>query len=108
MPKPPRRAFGNIAAIQEQWYEHGRPIFLENLVRDLNLGARQIRRRPAFSLFVILTLAMGILEAVLLRPLPYRDPGRLVMLFSGDPARVARRPRLSAQFQGLEGAQSQF
>jgi len=99
-----QRAFGNIAAVQEQWYEHGRPIFLDNVVRDLRLGARQIRRRPAFSLFVILTLAIGIgansaifsvVEAVLLRSLPYRDPGRLAMLFSGDPARELHEGRVS-------------
>ena len=99
-----RRAFGNIAAIQERWYEHGRLMFLDHLARDLRLGARQIRRRPGFSLFVILTLAVGIaansaifsvVDAVLLRPLPYRDPGRLAMLFSGDPARELHEGRVS-------------
>jgi predicted permease len=91
-----RRTFGNVAAVQEGWYEHSRSMFLDHLGRELRQGARQIRRRPGFSLFVILTLAMGIgansaifsiVEAVLLRPLPYKDPGRLAMLFSGDPAR---------------------
>ena len=59
---------------------------------------------PAFRSFVILTLAIGmganstilsIVEAVLLRPLPYRDPGRLAMLFSGDPARELHEGRVS-------------
>jgi predicted permease len=99
-----RRAFGNITAAQERWYEHGRSMFFDHLGRELRHGVRQIRRRPGFSLFVILTLALGIganstifsiVEAVLLRPLPYRDPGRLAMLFSGDPARELHEGRVS-------------
>ena len=99
-----RRAFGNIAAAEERWYEQGRHMFLDHLGRELRQGVRQIRRRPGFSLFVILTLAMGIgansaifsiVDAVLLRPLPYRDPGRLAMLFSGDPARELHEGRVS-------------
>jgi putative ABC transport system permease protein len=99
-----RRTFGNVTAVEEQWYEHGRPMFFEQLGRELRQGVRQMHRRPGFALFVILTLAMGIganstifsiVEAVLLRPLPYRDPGRLAMLFSGDPARELHEGRVS-------------
>jgi predicted permease len=99
-----RRAFGNVAAVQEQWYESGRWMFFDHLAREFRHGLRQIRQRPGFSLFVILTLAVGIganstifsvVEAVLLRPLPYEDPGRLGMLFSGDPARELHEGRVS-------------
>jgi predicted permease len=99
-----RRAFGNVAAVEEQWYEHGRWMFFDYLARELRRGVRQIRRAPGFAVFVILTLAVGIganstifsvVEAVLLRPLPYKDPGRLAMLFSGDPARELHEGRVS-------------
>jgi predicted permease len=99
-----RKMFGNITAVQERWYEHGRWMFFDHLGRELRHGLRQIKRRPGFSLFVILTLAMGIgansaifsiVQAVLLRPLPYKDPGRLAMLFSGDPARELHEGRVS-------------
>ena len=99
-----RRTFGNVTAVEEQWYEHGRWMFFDNLGRELRHGGRQIRRKPGFALFVILTLAIGIganstifsiVEAVLLRPLPYKDPGRLAMLFSGDPARELHEGRVS-------------
>ena len=99
-----RRTFGNVMTVQEQWYESRRWMLFEHLGRELRHGVRQIKRRPGFSLFVILTLAIGmganstifsIVEAVLLRPLPYRDPGRLAMLFSGDPARELYEGRVS-------------
>ena len=62
---------------------------MENLVRDLKLGARQLARRPGFAAAAILTLALGIgataaiftiVEALLLDELPYRDPSRIVVL----------------------------
>lgn len=99
-----RRAFGNTTRIQEQWYESRRWMFVDHLRRELRHGARQIKQRPGLSLFVILTLALGIaanatmfsvVEAVLLRPLPYKDPGRLAMVFSGDPARELHEGRVS-------------
>jgi len=62
------------------------------LVRDVRHAWRLLRRQPAFTLLAILTLALGIgtttgvftvVNDVLLRPLPYRDPSRLVMVFYG-------------------------
>jgi len=63
---------------------------LEQLVRDASYGLRQIRRNPAFSAIAIATLALGIggitamfsaFDAVLIRPLPYADADRLVMIW---------------------------
>jgi len=68
------------------------------LLRDLRHASRLLRRQPAFSAVAILTLALGIgtttavftiVYGVLLRPLPYRDPSRLVMLFYGHQGRVS-------------------
>ena len=65
---------------------------------DVRFGLRQLRRAPAFTLVAVTTLALGIgansaifalVDKTLLRPLPYRDPERLVMLFETN-ARSAR------------------
>src|SRR5579862_6109965 len=90
-----RRAFGNVTAAREAFYESGRWPLWDRFSRDLRHALRLMRRRPGFSAVVALTLALGIgantaifsvIDAVLLRPLPYKDPGRLAMLWSEDAA----------------------
>src|SRR3954452_13471969 len=65
-------------------------MFIDLFRRDLSLAARNAFRRPGFTLLVVMTLALGIgvnsavfalLDSVLLRPLPYRDPSRIVFLW---------------------------
>ncbi len=73
---------------------------MEQLARDVGFGLRQVRRNPAFSGIAIATLALGIgantamfsaVDAVLIRPLPYVDAGRLVMIWDDDTARTGSR-----------------
>ena len=68
---------------------------LESFVRDLHYAIRQLTRSRGFALMAILTLALGIgansaifsiVEAVLLRPLPYQHPERLVVVWQTDAA----------------------
>jgi putative ABC transport system permease protein len=63
---------------------------LEQILRDIRLAVRQLRRSPAFTVVALTTLALGIganaaifalVDATLLRPLPFRDPDRLVMMW---------------------------
>lgn len=84
------RAFGNPTVIREQTRAVWSWNWLERLVRDLKYGARTLWRSPSFSLVSVLVMALGIgattslftiVRAVLLRPLPFRDPGNLVMLY---------------------------
>ena len=73
-------------------------LWLEELRDDIKFAFRQLRAAPAFTLVATLTLALGIgansaifalVDATLLRPLPYRDPERLVTIWE-KPARAPR------------------
>lgn len=84
-----RRQFGNPALLREDIHEMNSIAWLEHTVQDLRHALRQLARSPAFSVIVITTLALGIgsttaifsvVEAVLLRPLPYGDADRLVRI----------------------------
>src|SRR6185503_6249071 len=67
---------------------------VEQLARDIRIALRQLRRSPGFASTAILVLALGLgacvaifafVDAVLIEPLPYRDPSRLVGLFESTP-----------------------
>src|SRR5215831_3684406 len=106
----------------EEW----RPLQLEAWLRDLRHAARRMRRRPCFAATIILTLASGIgatsavfslVDTVLLRPLAYPSPDRLVAIHEQKlredlartpvaPSRLEDWGRLATSFGGLAGCRT--
>jgi len=84
-----RRRFGNVTLAQERSREMWGWNSVETLWQDVRYGVRMLRRSPGFTVVVALSLAFGIgantaifslVDAVMLKTLPVRDPGRLVLL----------------------------
>jgi predicted permease len=87
------REFGNVPLVEDVAREAWGWLWLERLGQDFGYSLRQMRRSPTFAATVIGTLALGIgsasamftiVDHVLLRPVPYRDPGRLVVISERD------------------------
>jgi putative ABC transport system permease protein len=86
------RAFGNPALIREQTRAIWSWNWLESLALDMRLSLRTLRRTPSFTVIAVLVMALGIganvalltvVRGVLLKPLPFHDPDRLVMVSEG-------------------------
>ena len=87
-----RRAFGNVALVKEDTRAMWGWTSVETLWQDLRYALRTMRNMPGFRAVVVISLALGIgltssvfsvLNALLLRPLPVPEPGRLVRIFQG-------------------------
>ncbi len=87
------RSFGNPALVREQTRDKWSWRGAEQLVREVRHGIRGLRRTPGFAVIAVLVMALGIganvalftvVRSVLLKPLPFRDPGRLMMVYESN------------------------
>src|SRR6059058_1951579 len=88
------RELGAVEQIKEECRDMRRVNYIENFVQDVRYGLRQLRRNSTFTVVAVLVLAMGIsgavaifsfADAALIKPLPYTDPSRLVVVFESSP-----------------------
>lgn len=108
-----RRVFGSLAAAREQTREAWGWSGVERLSQDLRYGLRSLLRSPLYAVVAVATLALGIgansavftlVRAVLLDPLPYPEPERLVTLLHG----TGSEPVAPANFLDLQRESRSF
>lgn len=114
-----RRAFGNVALIEERGRAAWQWPTLESMWADFKFALRQLRKSPGFACTVVATLALGIgantavfsiLDAVLLRPLPYAHADRLVVIWQTDAAHRSTGAWFNAyrEFEEWQGSSKSF
>src|ERR1700691_911780 len=86
-----RRAYGGVERAKQAHRDERSLLWVEQAIQDLRYGLRTLSKSPGFTITAVLTLAIGIgactavfslVNAVLIRSLPYGDPGRLAYLFT--------------------------
>jgi predicted permease len=116
-----RRQFGNLTLQRERSREMHLITWLSTILRNLRTGVRSLLRAPLLSAAVIFTLALGIgansavfavVDAILLRPLPFPDGNRLMLISHRNPktpsplvapARLTDWNRMNSTFDALTG-----
>src|SRR5260370_4354711 len=83
------RKIGGISQFQEECRDMRRVNYIDDLLRDLHYAGRNLRRSPGFATLAVLIMALGVgantavfsvVNTVLLKPLSFRDPDRIVTL----------------------------
>ena len=99
--------FGGLERVKESTRDEIRPALLEDSVRDLRHGVRVLRRAPGFTAAALVTLALGIgatsaifsvVRTVMLEPLPYHEPDRIVAVWETNRGGTARNVIAPANF----------
>ena len=111
-----RKAFGGVEQAKERSRDARGVRWIEDSWQDLRYGARMLVKSPGFTTIAVLTLALGIgantsifsvVNGVLLRPLPYRDPQRLAMVWGTKPQYLVN-PINPAEFVDLRDQNQSF
>src|SRR5215475_1417299 len=88
--------FGGEQSVKEEYRAVRGDSFVEPALQDASFGLRMLRRSPGFAGVAAITLALGlgantamfsVIDAVLLRPLPFADPDRLVRIIDANPSK---------------------
>ena len=119
-PEEARRAarieLGGVTHVREQVRSAGWEHVVETAYTDLRYGARRLRSEPVFTAVAVLTLALGVgattaifsaVHPILLEPLPYPDPERIVVLWE-DPGNGLRIPGTFGMYRELASRARSF
>src|SRR5262245_44048162 len=99
-----RLEFGGLDQVKEEYRDALGVRLIDHFVRDVRLALRQFRTHPTFALVTVLVLGLGtgaattvftIVDSVVLRPLPYARPDRLVTLWDANAERGVRHDPIS-------------
>ena len=99
--------FGGVERARESTRDEARPALLEDSIRDVRHGLRVLRKAPGFTAAAVITLALGIgataaiysvVRTVVLEPLPYHDPDRLIAVWETNRGGTARNVIAPANF----------
>jgi predicted permease len=104
-----RLKLGNSRRVRESLWQQNTVIFAESIGRDLKYAIRTLRRSPGFTVVTVLVMALGIgaivalfaiVNSVLLKPLPFNEPARLIRLYEHS----SDRPPYNQVAGGVFGA----
>ncbi|MCA1557348.1 MAG: ABC transporter permease, partial [Acidobacteria bacterium] len=111
------RSFGNFGSIKDTAYSVRGGGMIETLLQDIRYGARVLAKNKGFTAVAVLTLALGIgantaifsvVNELLLRPLPFRDADRVVMLWEVNPEGRRENTTSRANFTGWRDQSKNF